>query len=224
MRLLISRACSIKESGIKLSKAVFAIFLAPILLLAACGSDPGLSTDGRAAEQNTASASTMASSGVEKSINIVITVENMGEIHAELYPEIAPLTVANFQKLIAEGFYDGLTFHRAVPGFMIQGGDPQGDGSGGPGYTIKGEFKNNKVENALKHGAGVLSMARRADSYDSAGSQFFIMLGAAPHLDGEYAAFGKVVSGFEVVEEIAAQTIKGQSLTPAIKILSIKFE
>ena len=121
----------------------------------------------------------------------------------ELYPDIAPITVENFKKLVSEGFYDGLIFHRVIPGFMIQGGDPTGTGMGGPGWQIKGEFAANGVKNDLKHTRGVISMARSMDP-NSAGSQFFIMHENAPHLDGQYAAFGKVVSGIEYVDEIAA--------------------
>ena len=121
----------------------------------------------------------------------------------ELYPDIAPITVENFKKLVSEGFYDGLIFHRVIPGFMIQGGDPTGTGMGGPGWNIKGEFAANGVNNTLKHSRGVISMARAMDP-NSAGSQFFIMHEDAPHLDGQYAAFGKVVSGIEYVDEIAA--------------------
>ena len=128
---------------------------------------------------------------------------NGGVITAELYPEIAPNTVANFVNLVQSGFYDGLIFHRVIPGFMIQGGDPQGTGMGGPGYTIKGEFARNGFrENNLRHKRGVLSMARSMMP-NSAGSQFFIMHADAPHLDGDYAAFGKVTEGIEVVDEIA---------------------
>jgi peptidyl-prolyl cis-trans isomerase B (cyclophilin B) len=128
---------------------------------------------------------------------------NGGVITAELYPEIAPNTVANFVNLVESGFYDGLIFHRLIPGFMIQGGDPQGTGMGGPGYTIKGEFARNGFrENNLRHKRGVLSMARSMMP-NSAGSQFFIMHADAPHLDGDYAAFGKVTEGIEVVDEIA---------------------
>ena len=125
-----------------------------------------------------------------------------GTIKAELYPEIAPNTVNNFISLIGKGYYDGLTFHRVIPGFMIQGGCPQGTGTGGPGYTIKGEFSGNNFANDLKHDRGVLSMARTM-APNSAGSQFFIMHAAAPHLDGQYAAFGKVIEGIEVVDSIA---------------------
>ena len=134
---------------------------------------------------------------------VTIQMENGKEIKIELYPQIAPITVENFISLVKDGFYDGLTFHRVIPGFMIQGGCPDGTGMGGPGHTIKGEFLSNGVENTLRHTRGVLSMAR-ANNPDSAGSQFFIMHADAPHLDGQYAAFGKVVEGMEAVDEIAA--------------------
>lgn len=133
----------------------------------------------------------------------IIEMENGKEIKAELYPEKAPITVKNFEKLVEEKFYDGLTFHRVISGFMIQGGCPKGDGTGGPKERIKGEFSANGVPNDLKHTRGVLSMARAMDP-NSAGSQFFIMHQDAPHLDGQYAAFGKVVEGMETVDEIAA--------------------
>lgn len=129
-------------------------------------------------------------------------MENGGVMTGELYEDIAPITVENFEKLAKDGFYDGLTFHRVIPGFMIQGGCPQGNGTGGPGYTIKGEFNSNGVKNDLKHTTGVLSMARTMVP-DSAGSQFFVMVADAPHLDGEYAAFGKITEGVEVALEIA---------------------
>lgn len=134
---------------------------------------------------------------------VVIQMENGKEIEIELYPEIAPISCANFEKLVNEGFYNGLTFHRVIAGFMIQGGCPNGTGTGGPGWHIKGEFLANGVPNELKHTRGVLSMARAQDP-NSAGSQFFIMHEDAPYLDGQYAAFGKVVSGIETVDEIAA--------------------
>jgi peptidyl-prolyl cis-trans isomerase B (cyclophilin B) len=133
---------------------------------------------------------------------VTIEMDNGGVMTGELYEDIAPITVANFEKLANSGFYDGLTFHRVIPGFMIQGGDPEGDGTGGPGWTIKGEFASNGVKNDLKHTDGVLSMARTMIP-DSAGSQFFIMVADAPHLDGEYAAFGKITKGIEVAHEIA---------------------
>ena len=132
---------------------------------------------------------------------IIIEMENGGVMKGELYDDIAPITVENFEKLAGEGFYDGLTFHRVIPGFMIQGGDPAGNGTGGPGYTIKGEFTSNGVQNDLKHTTGVLSMARTMVP-DSAGSQFFIMVADAPHLDGEYAAFGKITEGVDVALDI----------------------
>ena len=134
---------------------------------------------------------------------ITIQMKDGGVMKAELYPEIAPITVKNFVDLAAKGFYNGLIFHRVIPGFMIQGGDPQGTGMGGPGYTIKGEFSANGVRNDLKHTRGVLSMARAYDP-DSAGSQFFIMHENSPHLDGQYAAFGKIIEGIEVVDKIAS--------------------
>ena len=134
---------------------------------------------------------------------VTITMTNGDVMKAELYPEIAPNTVNNFISLVQKGFYDGLIFHRVLSGFMIQGGDPQGTGMGGPGYSIKGEFAMNGVRNDLKHTRGVLSMARSMMP-NSAGSQFFIMHANAPHLDGQYAAFGKVVEGLDVVDKIAS--------------------
>ena len=132
-----------------------------------------------------------------------ITLKNGGKMTGELYEEIAPISVENFEKLANSGFYDGLIFHRVIPGFMIQGGDPEGMGYGGPGYTIKGEFAANGFPNDLKHTRGVLSMARSMDP-DSAGSQFFIMVADAPHLDGQYAAFGKVTEGIETADKIVS--------------------
>lgn len=133
---------------------------------------------------------------------VKIEMENGKVMVAELYEEIAPITCENFINLIKDGFYDGLIFHRVIQGFMIQGGCPNGNGMGGPGHTIKGEFASNGVKNDLKHERGVLSMARSMDK-NSAGSQFFIMHENAPHLDGEYAAFGKLIEGFDVLDEIA---------------------
>lgn len=132
-----------------------------------------------------------------------IEMEDGGVMRAELYPEIAPITVANFEKLVKEGFYDGVIFHRVIPGFMIQGGDPTGTGMGGPGWNIKGEFAANGVPNSLKHTAGVLSMARAMDP-NSGGSQFFIMVDDAPHLDGQYAAFGCLIEGLDVARKIVS--------------------
>lgn len=133
---------------------------------------------------------------------VVFELENGKTIEIELYPDKAPITCENFTNLVEDGFYDGLTFHRVIRGFMIQGGCPYGTGTGGPGHNIKGEFLANGVNNDLKHTRGVVSMARAMDP-DSAGSQFFIMHEDAPHLDGQYAAFGKVVSGMDAVDEIA---------------------
>lgn len=138
----------------------------------------------------------------EKNPIVTFMMENGDIIKAELYPDIAPNTVSNFISLIEKGFYDGLIFHRVIKNFMIQGGDPEGTGMGGPGYAIKGEFNLNGFENNLKHERGVLSMAR-SFMPDSAGSQFFIMHQDSPHLDGQYAGFGKVIEGIEVVDKIA---------------------
>lgn len=134
---------------------------------------------------------------------VIIEMEDGGVMKGELYEDIAPISVENFEKLANEEFYDGLTFHRVIPGFMIQGGCPEGTGMGGPGYTIKGEFAQNGVENNLKHTTGVLSMARAMDP-NSAGSQFFIMVADAPHLDGGYAAFGKITEGIEEAQRIVS--------------------
>ena len=151
-----------------------------------------------------------------------ITMDSGKVIRLELYPETAPLTVENFLDLVKKGFYNGLTFHRIISGFMIQGGDPDGNGMGGPGYSIKGEFKSNGVDNPLKHEKGVISMARSMDP-NSAGSQFFIMHEAAPHLDGQYAAFGKVIEGLDVVDEIASVETGFQD-APVDKVIMEKVE
>ena len=141
--------------------------------------------------------------GIEETVQAVITMESGDTIKLELYPDVAPITVENFKTLAKDGLYDGLTFHRIISGFMIQGGCPKGNGTGGPGHNIKGEFLANGVVNNLKHTRGVISMAR-SQAYDSAGSQFFIMHEDSPWLDGQYAAFGKVVEGIEVVDKIAS--------------------
>ncbi len=133
---------------------------------------------------------------------VALYIRNYGSVVIELYPDIAPNTVNNFISLVKSGFYDNNSFHRLMPGFVLQGGDPTGTGTGDPGYKIKGEFTNNGFTNNLKHTKGIVSMARGSYSMDSAGSQFFIMLGEAPHLDGDYAAFGKVIDGMEIVERI----------------------
>ncbi|HOQ16760.1 MAG TPA: peptidylprolyl isomerase [Defluviitaleaceae bacterium] len=140
---------------------------------------------------------------MDKNPVVMICMEDGSQMKVELYPDIAPNTVNNFISLVKKGFYDGLIFHRVIKGFMIQGGDPQGTGAGGPGYSIRGEFIINGFDNNLKHTRGVISMAR-AQNPDSAGSQFFIMHEDAPHLDGHYAAFGKVIEGITVVDKIAS--------------------
>lgn len=153
-----------------------------------------------------------------------ITMENGNKMTGELYPEIAPQSVGNFIELANKGFYDGLIFHRVIPGFMIQGGCPQGTGRGGPGYSIKGEFAANGVENPLKHTYGVLSMAR-AMNPNSAGSQFFIMTSDSPHLDGSYAAFGKVLNGMDEAERIVNSPRDwGDKPLEAQRIASIKVD
>ena len=148
---------------------------------------------------------------------VTITMDNGDVMKAELYPEVAPNTVNNFISLVKKGFYDGLIFHRVINGFMIQGGCPDGTGMGGPGYSIKGEFSQNRFKNDLKHTPGVLSMAR-AMNPNSAGSQFFIMHKAAPHLDGSYAAFGQIIEGMDVVDKLAevATDWSDMPLTPVI--------
>ena len=148
---------------------------------------------------------------------VTFTMEDGSVMKAELYPDIAPQSVYNFISLISKGFYNGLTFHRIIPGFMIQGGDPDGIGTGGPGYSIKGEFASNGFENNLKHTEGVLSMARSMFP-DSAGSQFFLMHKTSPHLDGDYTAFGKVIEGLEIVDKIAQTPtdFRDRPLTPQV--------
>lgn len=159
-----------------------------------------------------------------ENVNVRITMQHGGVIELELYPDIAPITVTNFKELVESSFYDGLTFHRIIKGFMIQGGDPLGTGMGGSDKNIKGEFAMNGFNNTLKHTRGVISMAR-AQHPDSASSQFFIMHEDAPHLDGAYAAFGKVTKGIEIVDEIANTPVgfDGQSpkVTPVIESMVI---
>jgi len=152
-----------------------------------------------------ADGNTAALPSTENTVKVEIEIENYGLIKADLYPDIAPITVDNFVKLAKEGFYNGLTFHRIISGFMIQGGDPLGNGYGGSDVNIKGEFSANGVNNPLSHTRGVLSMARSA-AFNSASSQFFIMHADAPHLNGQYAAFGKVTEGIEIVDRICAST------------------
>ncbi len=176
----------------------FLIVLAAITLLLSLLTGCGAGTKTNAPEQPAAGGSTDPNNPIA-----TIEMENGDKIEIELFPEIAPNTVNNFISLAQQGFYDGLIFHRVIPGFMIQGGDPDGTGAGGPGYSIKGEFADNGFPNELKHERGVLSMAR-TNIPDSAGSQFFIMAADATHLDGAYAAFGKVYSGFETIDAIVS--------------------
>ena len=177
-----------------------------VLLLAACMLLSLACAKGTKAPASGQTTETKEDTNVDKSHPIAtITMKDGGVIELELYPETAPESVKNFISLANSGFYDGLIFHRVIAGFMIQGGDPDGKGTGGPGYSIKGEFKANGVNNDISHVRGVLSMAR-AQAYDSAGSQFFIMHRDGTYLDGQYAAFGRVISGMDVVDKIAGTT------------------
>ena len=144
------------------------------------------------------------SPGTNNNPIVSLEIKDRGTIKIELYPDIAPNTVNSFINLVNDGFYDGVIFHRVIPDFMIQGGDPEGTGKGGPGYSIKGEFTNNNFDNPLKHTRGVISMARSPYSNDSAGSQFFIIVADSPHLDNDYASFGKVIEGMEIADEIVS--------------------
>lgn len=169
-----------------------------LLLLSACGNNTS--------NENAAAPDELVLESSDKHPEVTFEISNGKKIVVELYPEVAPNTVNNFVSLVQQGYYDGIIFHRVIPGFMIQGGDPTGTGTGGPGYTIKGEFTANGFENKLKHTRGVISMARTSLSNDTAGSQFFIVQGeTATSLDGEYAGFGAVIEGIEVVDEIVAQ-------------------
>lgn len=181
-------------------KVSIAIMLMIPALLIGCGNS-SVSNDSNSKSITDESTEDNSTESTENLPIATIEVEGYGIIKAELYPEIAPNTVNNFIYLANSGFYDNLTFHRVIKDFMIQGGDPNGNGTGGPGYSIEGEFTSNGIANSLKHTEGVLSMARAQDP-NSAGSQFFIMTKAASHLDGDYAAFGKVISGMDVVHEI----------------------
>ena len=190
-------------------KKLLPLLLVCVLLLAGCAQSAPKSEPQAAdpAEPPAAEETAAEETAEEKTEggNPIVTIQmkDLGTITVELYPDVAPNTVANFVTLAQSGFYDGLTFHRVIPGFMIQGGDPLGNGTGGPGYSIKGEFSQNGVKNDLKHTRGVISMARSMDP-NSAGSQFFIMHADAPHLDGGYAAFGMVTDGLDVVDAIAS--------------------
>ena len=178
-------------------KIIFSFVLITLIFtLIGCG------TQGENVTNESEKTSNYASSVTEKPI-VTITMENDEKIVLQLDPAVAPNTVANFVSLVEKGFYDGVIFHRVIPDFMIQGGDPEGNGTGGADYTIKGEFSENGFENNLKHDRGVISMARSNDP-NSASSQFFIMVKESPHLDGQYAAFGKVIEGMEVVDDIVS--------------------
>lgn len=190
---------TIKKYFLIISMFVFAS------ILVACGADEPESSPSEETDKSSVSnsKSNYADQVTENPI-VTITMENDEKIILELDPKVAPNTVANFISLVEKQFYDGLIFHRVIPGFMIQGGDPSGNGSGGPDYTIDGEFSSNGFENNITHERGVISMARTNEP-NSAGSQFFIMTETSPHLDGEYAAFGKVIEGMEVVDAIVNQ-------------------
>ena len=197
-------------------KRLFILILAFAMLLAGCQKNEDTTTAAPSTEketetttaETTAEETTQNPDAVDpmdvETMTAEITVKDYGTIKLELYPSKAPQTVSNFVSLANQGFYDGTIFHRVIEGFMIQGGDPEGTGLGGPGYSIKGEFESNGFENDIKHDRGVISMARKSSPLDSAGSQFFIVQEAAPHLDGDHAAFGKVVEGMEIVDEIAS--------------------
>lgn len=198
-----------------------AVAVVMVLCLAGCGGErtsgggAGKTTDGQTnkTENQTVSGQAVSSQAVSGQAvkktagkqHVEIKIKKYGTLKVELDADAAPITVANFIKLAKDGFYDGLTFHRIISGFMIQGGDPNGDGTGGSKKTIKGEFSSNGVKNDIKHERGVISMARAQDK-DSASSQFFIMHDDAPHLDGEYAAFGRVTEGMEIVDKICSET------------------
>lgn len=180
------------------------VLLTLIVVLTACGTATDNNKEDVKVEEDTSQATDVNyANDVKENPIVTITMNNDEKIVIELYPKTAPNTVANFISLVEDGFYDGLIFHRVIPGFMIQGGDPDGNGTGGPGYTIEGEFTANGFENNLKHERGVISMARAQDP-DSAGSQFFIMVEDSASLDEQYAAFGKVMEGMETVDAIVS--------------------
>jgi peptidyl-prolyl cis-trans isomerase B (cyclophilin B) len=198
--------------GAKFFKLALATIVASSMLLVGCGGSTNKGGDDKGKTENKLPVAT-------------ITIKDYGTVKAELYPEYAPNTVNNFIHLANSGFYDGLKFHRVIKDFMIQGGDPKGNGTGGPDYTIKGEFSNNGFkQNTLKHTEGILSMARSSQK-DSAGSQFFIMTKATPQLDGDYAAFGKVTEGMDVVHKVeAVQTAGEDKPVKDVVIESIKVD
>ncbi|GHU83238.1 hypothetical protein FACS1894196_2780 [Clostridia bacterium] len=221
-----------------MKKGLIALFvLAVLLVLVGCGSQPAVTpteaptaapteapTEAPATEAPATNEITTSDAEREAGRPIfVITLEDGAQLRGELYPDVAPQSVGNFIELANSGFYDGLTFHRAVPGFMIQGGDPLGNGTGGPGWRIKGEFSANGVPNDILHEAGVLSMAR-SSANDSAGSQFFVMVAKATHLDGKYAAFGRVLTGAEYADTIANAPREGETPIAPQVIRSIRVE
>lgn len=206
----------------KVSK--FLVMFFAIFLCSGCGSEEVLDEEKLLGIDFDANKNTVSLSKYETENPLVaMYIENYGAIVMELYPDKAPNTVNNFISLVSDGFYDNNSFHRLVPGFVLQGGDPSGDGTGGPGYTIKGEFSNNGYENNdLKHEEKIVSMARSQDN-DSGGSQFFIMLAEASYLDGDYAAFGKVIDGFDIIEEIEEEEVVSDSNTGKLQAnLTIK--
>lgn len=178
---------------------IVSIMLLSLLVLTGCSNNSTTSTDTSSSENKT----TTSSSDTDETINVILEVNDGKQVEIELYPDVAPKTVENFVNLVNSGFYDGLTFHRVIDGFMIQGGDPTGTGMGGSDETIVGEFESNGIENDLSHVRGVISMARSNDP-DSASSQFFIVTDDSTYLDGNYAAFGKVISGMEEIDKIVS--------------------
>lgn len=205
---------------VHMKKYVIMLFTIMIMgMLIGCGK-----TGDKSVESNSTNSSSNTNVSDDKLPIATIEIEGYGEVKAELYPETAPNTVNNFIALANSGFYDNLKFHRIIKDFMIQGGDPEGNGTGGPGYKIEGEFTSNGFANNLKHTKGVISMARAQDP-NSAGSQFFIMTGDAPHLDGEYAAFGKVISGMDVIEKVGNVETKANDVPKKdVIIKSIKVD
>lgn len=199
----------------------FITILTSLFMLMGCGNNVSIAKEKSNTESKASETSEKSSIEENKNLPIAtITVNGYGVIKAELYPEIAPNTVNNFIDLANKNFYNNLKFHRVIKNFMIQGGDPKGDGTGGPGYSIEGEFTSNGFANSLKHTKGVLSMARTSDP-NSAGSQFFIMSGDAANLDGEYAAFGKVISGLDVVDKIQNVSTSADAPKEDVVITSI---
>lgn len=205
---------------VHMKKYVIMLFTIMIMgMLIGCGK-----TGDKSVESNSTNSSSNTNVSDDKLPIATIEIEGYGEVKAELYPETAPNTVNNFIALANSGFYDNLKFHRIIKDFMIQGGDPEGNGTGGPGYKIEGEFTSNGFANNLKHTKGVISMARAQDP-NSAGSQFFIMTGDAPHLDGEYAAFGKVISGMDIIENVGNVETKANDVPKKdVIIKSIKVD